>query len=1202
MSQNFCHLHSHSYHSVLDGYGSPEEMVKQAAELGQPGIAVTDHGSMSGAYELYKAAKKYGIKPIVGIEAYMTPGDLDHRIHEARFFGSGDKDNKEERSNDVSGAGAYTHMTLLAENNEGMHNLFRLNSIAFAEGNHRKPRMSVELLSQNSTGIIGTTGCPSGELQTRLRLGQWKEAIEYASKMQDILGKENYFLELMDHSMSIDLERRVRGDLMKVAKQLNIPLLATNDLHYVQRDNALSHEHMLAIQSGSSMNEPSYEKGGKRFAFEGEEYYVKTGDEMLQYFSKEDYPGAVDNTLLIAERCNISFDYDPNLRPSVPLPDGHTEDSYLRELAFEGLAKKIPEKANDPEYIARMNKELDVFKTKNFSGYMLVVSDFMRWSKRQGWQVGAARGSGGGSLLAYCTDITEIDPIPHGLIFERFLNPDRDSPPDIDSDFDDINRPKVIQYVRDTYGEEMVAMIITFGKIKTKNAIKDITRIFDEPYVVGEKLTKLVPPDVAGFGVSLANIYDKDHPRFLEADEFRKTAAADSTSKKIVEAALGIEGRLRSTGVHAAGVIMSSKPLIDVIPLMTRKEDGITITQFDYPTCEDLGLIKMDFLGIRNLTVVDKCLKAVERNHGVKIDTTEFYKNVLNEEDPKTYKLLQSGHTLGVFQFDSGGIAALVKSIGPTKFGDISAATALYRPGPMGMNSHNLYADRKNGRAPVIPIHPETEEALAEIVEETYGVIAYQEQVMAIAQKLAGYTLGQADSLRRIMGKKKKKDLEVEFPKFQAGMKANGFSEDAVQTIWNTLIPFAEYGFNKSHSAGYGLLTYLTAYLKANYPAEFMAANLSTLTDDKDKTALYLEECRNIGVKVSPPSVSYSTSDYTATSGSEILVGLKAIRGVGEGVAEAISAEAANGAFVSIDDFVNRVPAYLLNKGVLEGLSLAGAFDGLGYSRRTLKDNLPELAKSVVKQKKREEQGQFSLFDDEEAEEISLNIPRLPEYNKKDKLAFERHVLGLYVSDHPLSGVSQALSKHSDTRIIDIITGEVTASSGFGDRKKIKLAGVVNSVTKKPTKKGEMFAMFSIEDMTGQIPALMFPKTFQRLGDRLHADSIYKMTGSLLQRDGDDVSFSVDDIEEIELTEDGKIPLNLHLYESQVNGESMKELASLLKRHPGDVPVFLHIRKGAKIEVLRLADEYNIAMEDFADNRKSIRREIMELFGVDSVE
>lgn len=1200
-TDNFVHLHVHSEHSLLDGFGHIDDLCAKAAELGQPGIAVTDHGTLTAAYELVKSAKKHGITPIVGIEAYVTPGDTPHTLHEPVFFGSGNRENKEERSNDVSGGGAYTHMTMLAENNVGMHNIFRLNSLAFKEGQYKKPRMSVDLISQYSEGIIATTGCPSGELQTRLRLGQWDKAVEYAARMQDIFGKDNYYLELMDHEMDIDLERRVRGQLLEVAKKLDIPLLATNDLHYVNRGDALSHEHLLAIQSGSTMQDLPYDRGGKRFAFQGEEYYLKSAEEMARYFGNEqDYPGAMSNTVAIAERCNVSFAEDSTLRPTVPLPAGHDEHSYLREVTYIGHAKKNPDKINDKEYIDRIEMELNVLKTKNFSGYMLVVAEFVNWAKDQKWQVGPGRGSGGGSYVGYAIDITDIDPIPHGLIFERFLNPERPSAPDYDMDFDDINRGEVIQHVRDLYGEETIAMIVTFGRIKAKNALKDISKIFGEPYSTGEILTKALPPDVQGKGITLTDAYNPDSPRYNEAAVFRE-AVTENGNDNILQAAQGIEGRIRSTGVHAAGVIMSSRNLIDIIPLQTRKEDGITITQFDYPTCEDLGLIKMDFLGIRNLTVIDKTVKSIERNHGVKIDMRDLYKNVLTVEDPKTYKLLQDGRTLGVFQLDSPAITSLVKSIRPTKFGDLSAAIALYRPGPMGMNSHNIYANRKNGREPVEPIHPELKEALAEIVDETYGVIAYQEQVMAIAQKIAGYSLGSADNLRRIMGKKKAYELEKEYPVFHDGMIANGYSEEAIKTIWETLIPFAEYGFNKSHSAAYGLISYATAYLKANYPAEFMAGNLSTLTDDKDKTALYLEECRHIGLKVSSPSISYSQADYTPTTGSEILVGLEAIRGIGREVAEAIALEATtNGPFKSIEDFLDRAPSHALSKGVIEGLALSGALDGLGYSRRALNDYLPDIAKDALQQKKKEDLGQFSLFEDLDDIELNIDIPDLPEYVKKDKLSFERHYLGLYVSDHPLSGIANTLDRYSDTKIIDIITGRVKAGDSFADRKKITLAGVANSVVKKPTKAGDMMGRFSFEDITGSIPAMIFPKAFERLGPKLFADNIYTMKGSLMQRDPeDDITFAVDSIEEIELTDDGKIPFVIRLWEHQVNNDSMNELAAILKSNPGDSPVYVHINKSDGIQVMELPKEFSISMEAF--NKTSIRRQIMELFGVDSV-
>lgn len=1200
----FAHLHSHTDHSVLDGHASVNELAQFVHANGDPGFAVTDHGSMSNIYNGWSAAKKIRETTgdefhfIPGIEAYVVPGDAHRSTREPIFFSSGSREDKTERSNDVSGGGAYTHMTLLAATNEGMQNLFRLNTLAWHEGIHRKPRMDIESISKYSNGVIGTTGCPSGELQTRLRLGQWKEAMAYASKMQDILGKENYFLELMDHDMSIDLERKVRADLMKVAKELNIPLLATNDLHYVRREDAQDHEHMLCIQSGSSMLDQPYDKGGKRFAFEGTEYYAKPVDDMLRLFPHEDYPYAVQNAADLVKRSNVEFIYNPDLRPSVPLPEGHDEHSYLRLKVMEGLNRKRPDKVNDPEYVARMETELGVLKEKNFSGYMLVVADFMNWANDQGFHTGPGRGSGGGSLVAYATGITDIDPIPHGLIFERFLNPERDSPPDIDSDFDDINREKVIAYVREKYGDEMVSMIITFGVIKAKSAIKDIARIYEEPFSVGETLTKALPPAVAGKEISLKEVYDKNAERYPEAEKFREEASRIQ-NKNLISYALGIEGKMRQTGVHAAGVIMSSKPLKDSIPLMMRNKDNVTITQFDYPTCEALGLIKMDFLGLRNLTVIDKAIKSIERNHGVKIIPHDVYDSVLENPDQKTFDIINAGRTLGVFQLDSPGITSLARLINITSFGDISAILALYRPGPMGMESHIRYADRKNGREEIVPIHPELEEPLAPIIGDTFNLVVYQEQIQFIAQKVAGYSLGQADILRRAMGKKKKAILDAEFVPFSEGMKKNSYSDDAIQTLWDTLVPFAAYGFNRSHSAGYALVSYLTAYLKANYGPEFMAANLSTLTGDKEKTAQYLNECRHMGIKVLPPDVSRSTADYTATPEGTVLVGLEAIRGVGHEVANDLSREVVeNGEFKDLNDFLARAPSSSLSKGALEGFAHGGALDRFGFSRRALHTSLPESAKGFAQATKKKDAGQFSLFDMvDESAAPTVNIQDLPEYVKKDKLMFERHALGLYVSDHPLSGIANMLERFSDTQAVDVSSGAVKPSGSFGDRVTLRFAGVANSVEKRPTRKGGMFASFELEDISGTIPCLIFPKGFERMGHKLDNDTIYIVTGSLLAGDSeDDVKLAVDDIEEISLTDTGMIPFDIHIRMSQANEPALEDLSKVLQGHPGEMPVYLHVTDSkGKVQVFELGEHLKVGAS------KTLERDVRMLFGVHSV-
>ena len=857
-SGNFVHLHVHTEYSMLDGAAKISELVAEVARQEMPAIAMTDHGNVFGAFEFHKTAKAAGIKPIIGIEAYVAP---ESRFDKRRVkWAEGGED-------DVSGGGAYTHMTLLAENNEGLSNLFKLSSLASLEGFYYKPRMDRELLAKYAKGIIATTGCAGGEIQTRLRMGSYKEAINAASEMRDIFGADNFYLELMDHS--IEIEKRAFNDLIKLGKELNLPLLATNDLHYTHHADAAAHEVLLCIQSGATMADP------KRFKFENAEFYLKSAAQMRELF--KEFPESCDNTLLIADRCETTMREGENLLPRFPVPQGESEDSWLRKLANEGLAKRMDNQI-PAQYQERLNFELDVMIKMGFPGYFLVVADLCKHAREVGIRVGPGRGSAAGSLVSYSLGVTGLDPIKFGLLFERFLNPERISMPDIDLDFDERRRSEMIQYATAKYGEDRVAQIITYGTIKSKQAIKDSTRVLGYPYVLGERLTKSLPPAVMGKDISLGGIFDLEDGRYGEAAEFRGIYESDPDSKRIVDTALGIEGLKRQWGVHAAGVILSKEPLLDVIPIHRREADGVIITQFDMGACEATGLLKMDFLGLRNLSVLDDCLINIEKNLGKTVVLED-----LPLKDKKTFDLLSRGDTLGVFQLDSAPIRALLRSMAPDSFEDISAVIALYRPGPMGEDSHNKYADYKNGRKAPVGIHPELEKPLNEILKDTYGLIVYQEQVLAIARKVAGFTLGRADLLRKAMGKKDKKILDKEKVHFEAGMKTNGFSEDAIEKLWQTLIPFSDYAFNRAHSAGYGLLSFWTAYLKANYPTEYMAALLTSVRDDKDKSALYLNEARRMGIKVLPPDVNESDSEYTPR-GSDIRFGLTAIRNVGENV------------------------------------------------------------------------------------------------------------------------------------------------------------------------------------------------------------------------------------------------------------------------------------------------------------------------------
>ncbi|MCW2646846.1 MAG: polymerase alpha subunit, partial [Pseudonocardiales bacterium] len=843
-TDSFVHLHVHTEYSMLDGAARLDELFAETARMEMPALAMTDHGNVFGAYDFYKKAKAVGVKPIIGLEAYLTPNTSRYDRSRVRWSGGGD--------DDVSGGGAFTHMTLLAENTLGMHNLFRLSSRSSLEGFYYKPRADRELLAQYAGGLIGTTGCPSGEIQTWLRIGDYQKARQSAAEFKDIFGPGNFLLELMDHGLSI--ETRVREDLLRLARDLDLPIIATNDLHYTHAEDAQSHEVLLCVQSGKTMADPN------RFKLEGHDYYLKSPAEMRSLWAdKHELREACDNTLLIAERCNVEFTEGANLMPQFPVPLGEDENSWFVKEVERGLAMRYP--AGIPDAVReRADYEVAMILQMGFPSYFLVVSDLIDWARAHVIRVGPGRGSAAGSLVAYAMRITGLDPLEHGLLFERFLNPARVSMPDIDIDFDERRRGEVMAYVTDKYGDDRVAQVVTYGTIKAKQAVKDASRVLGYPFSMGERITKAMPPSLMGKDVPLSKIFEKTDQRYSEGGEFRALCEADAEVKKVVETAQGLEGLKRQWGVHACAVIMSSVPLVDTIPIMKREQDGAIITQFDYPTCEALGLLKMDFLGLRNLTVVDDALANIKASRGETILIED-----LTFDDQNTYDLLARGDTLGVFQLDGGPLRALLRSMRPEVFDHITAVIALYRPGPMGTNAHNDYADRKNNRKPVVPIHPELDEPLREVLGETYGLIVYQEQVMAIAQRVAGFSLASADLLRRAMGKKKKKELEQQYAAFSAGMIERDFSPAAVKALWDTLLPFCDYGFNKSHGAGYAVVSYWTAYLKANYPAEYMAALLTSVRDDKDKSAIYLAECRRMGIKVLPPCVNASDAEFTPT-------------------------------------------------------------------------------------------------------------------------------------------------------------------------------------------------------------------------------------------------------------------------------------------------------------------------------------------------
>ena len=1137
---SFAHLHVHTEYSMLDGAARVADLVAEVARQEMPAIAMTDHGNVFGAFDFYKQAKKVGVKPIIGIEAYVAP---ESRFEKKRVkWADGGQD-------DVSGGGAYTHMTILAENNEGLSNLFKLSSLASLEGYYYKPRMDRELLTKYAKGLIATTGCPGGEIQTRLRMGAFKEAMAAASDYRDIFGAENFYLEIMDHG--IDIESRVKADLLKLGKELGLPLLATNDLHYTFNEDARSHEALLCVQSGSTLADP------KRFKFDNDEFYLKTPAQMRELF--KEIPESCDNTLLIAERCNVTLREGENLLPRFEVPTGETEDSWLIKEAERGLINRMGNRLTDTHH-ARLKYELDVMIKMGFPGYFLVVADLVAHAKKVAIRVGPGRGSAAGSLVAYALGITGLDPLEHGLLFERFLNPERISMPDIDLDFDERRRSEMIRYATTKYGEDRVAQIITYGTIKSKQAIKDSTRVLGYPYAIGEKLTKALPPSVMGKDISLAGVFDPSNDRYSEAGEFRTLYESDPDSKTVIDTAMGLEGLKRQWGVHAAGVILSREPLLDVIPIHRREADGSIITQFDMGACEATGLLKMDFLGLRNLSVLDDALLNIKANKGVDVVLED-----LTLDDKKTFELLSRGDTLGVFQLDGGPMRALLRSMSPDSFQDISAVIALYRPGPMGENAHNNYADRKNKRKPVEPIHAELSEVLNEILGDTYGLIVYQEQVMAIAQKVAGFSLGRADLLRKAMGKKNKEILDKEYIPFEAGMKTNGFGNAAIKRLWDVLIPFSDYAFNRAHSAGYGVVSYWTAYLKANYPTEYMAALLTSVRDDKDKSALYLSECRRMGIQVLPPDVNESDAEYTPR-GTDIRFGLAAIRNVGEGVVASIkSGRDSKGRYQSFGDFLAKVDAQVCNKKTIESLIKAGAFDSLGHTRKGLMAVYLEAIDSVIETKRAEAIGQFDLFGAESATSVSnvaLDIPA-GEWEKAMLLSYEREMLGLYVSDHPLLGVEHVLRSGTDMSISELLD-----DGGHHDQI-VTIGGLITSVTRKVTRQGASWAVVTIEDLEGSIEALFFSNTYNQYALTLTEDRIVLIRGRVDKRE-DQVRFTALEMKNADVSAAPTGPLVITLPINQCTPPVVDRMKEILRSHPGKREVHLHLDENGMRTVMKL--------------------------------
>jgi DNA polymerase III subunit alpha len=1157
VSDSFCHLHVHTEYSMLDGASRVDALMKRAAELEMPGMAITDHGVMFGAIDFYRAGQRHGVKPIIGSEIYMALG--------SRF-------DKSTRANDGSKQDPYHHLILLAENQTGYRNLMKLVSRAYLEGYFYKPRADKELLAEYADGLIALSGCLGAEVNQSLLAGNRRGALEAASWFRDVFGPDRYFIELQDHA--IPEQHATNGQLIDIASELGLGLVVTNDSHYTSQQDADAHDVLLCIQTGSLKSDEN------RFKFKGDQFYVKSAAEMQALFP--DHPQTWRNTVEIAERCNVEIEFGTNHLPRFDCPDGMSEAEFLRRKVYEGAHRRYGAALSD-EVRQRLDYELGVITQMGFPAYFLIVADLCEYARSVGIRVGPGRGSAAGCAVAYCTGITDLDPIEHGLIFERFLNPERVSMPDIDMDFDERRRGEMIRYARDRYGDDRVAQIITYQTIKAKQAIKDAARVLGYPFGFGDRLTKMMPPPVMG----------KDHPlgkaREMSA-ELRLAWDTEPDAKRVLDTALSLEGLRRQHSIHAAGVVIGAEPITEHCPVLRVEADGEIVTQYDGGMVEAIGLLKMDFLGLRNLTVITDALRHIKTTTGLDVVIED-----IDLDDKKTYEMLAEGDTDGVFQLDSAGMKALCRQLKPDRFDDIVALLALYRPGPMSAGLHTEYAERKHGRSKVTYPHPD----LQPILESTYGILVYQEQVLEIAKVIAGFTLGEADMLRRAIGKKKKSEMDAQKAKFLAGTVTKGYPEKLGTDLWDLIEGFADYAFNKSHSAGYGLVSYQTGWLKANYPVEYMAALLTSVKNNKDRLPLYLNTCRTMGLAVLQPDVNASELDFapvshptSAPAARTIRFGLSAVRNVGEHVVEeVIKARTAKGAFTDFGDFCAKVDAGCLNKRTLESLIKAGAFESLGHPRKGLLLAYEGVVDGELARKRAESEGQFSLFDalggSDAAPPVddTLVIPDL-EFDRKEKLANEREMLGLYVSDHPLMGLERLLT--------DLSTGSIPSVVESKPRDAVSLAGILTNKQRKFTKKGEPYVTGTLEDLEGSIEVLCFPAVYSACAHLLEDDTLLCVKGRL--DDGDTPKLIAADVTAPDVSEATGAPLVLDVVPAQCTQEVVSDLKELLAEHPGVVPVHLRLRgRDGRATTMRLPQHLSI------NRTTGLYAELKRLLGPDAV-
>ncbi len=1191
--RSFTHLHTHTEFSMLDGAARVGDLVAAAVADGQPALGITDHGNMYGVLDFYKACRDQGVVPIIGTESYMAGDSRRERpVRRGRVDDTG---------GDVDGGQKlYYHLTLLAETVEGYRNLMQLSSAAYLEGYYYKPRVDWELLERHHTGLIATTGCLGGVVLQALLAGDVEGAEEKAARLQDIFGRDNLFVEIQDHGIAD--QHRTNPQLIEIARRLDAPLLATNDSHYTHREDAVAHDALLCVQTGALLSDTN------RFKFEGTEHYLKTASEMRHLF--RDVPEACDNTLLIAERADVQIELGKPSLPEFPVPDRFTGETYeeralayLRDLTYEGARGRYG--ASLPsEVVDRLDYELRVIGNMGFAAYFLVVWDLIRFARDSNIRVGPGRGSAAGCCVAYCLKIVDLDPIRYDLLFERFLNPGRKQMPDIDMDFDERYRGDVMRYAAEKYGSDRVAQVITFSTIKARAAVRDAARVLGKPYIVGDRIAKAMPPLVMGRDTPLHACITKTDGHeegFAAAAELRTMRDTDPDAKEVIEVALGLEGLRRQDGIHAAAVVISRDPLTDYLPIQRKPgagenpEDAPIVTQYEMHGVEDLGLLKMDFLGLRNLSVMERALDLIEAETGTRPDI-----DAVALDDEPTLEMLRRAKSVGVFQLEGAAMRQTLSALAPTSFDDVAALVALYRPGPMAANMHRDYPELKNGRKELTYLHPDIEP----ILKDTYGLMLYQESVMRVAQKFAGYSLEEADNLRKACGKKIRKLIAAEREKFVAGCVTQGYGEELGTQLFDIIEPFADYAFNKSHSYGYGLVAYQTAWLKAHYPVEYMSALLTSVKDNKDKTAVYLAECRSMGIDVLVPDVNRSLAEFAPDRsvdaegnrppGQAIVFGLAAVRNVGEGLVERIVAErTANGPFADIFDFCARVDPVVLNKRTMESLVKGGGFDSLGHPRQGLCLVLESIVDRSIERRKEQDLGITTLFAAFEEEETAdpgwggakVAIPD-SEFDKAQRLAFEKEMLGLYVSDHPLMGYEAALARYTDSTLSDMREDD----TAVGDRSPVRaVGGVVTDLRRSYTKKGDLMARFVLEDLQAAMEVFVFPKTMAEYGAFIENDAILVIRGRLDTREEEPKIVCMEVSRPV--LERGQEDLHITLPLGVLTDAKVDGLKDVLSGHPGPSPVLLHV--GAK--VLRLPPEFNV------DCRNGLVGELKRLLGQSAV-